>query len=350
MWGVVYHGAGDFCWEEVGKPVLQGPADAIVRVRRAGICGSDLHLWHGLPLPDRGFAVGHEFVGVVEEVGPAVRTLAPGDRVLVSCTAGCGTCEACRSGLHSGCSVTTGGGAHSNVFGFSRSLAGGQAEAVRVPFADVNAFRIPDAMDDERALFLTDALPTADMATELAAVEPGDAVVVFGCGPVGSLVQRCARLRGAARVIAVDPDPARLARARERGCEVVNPDAEDLVKRVLGLTGGRGADAIVEAVGRAELVASAVTLARPGGRIAVVGLIAAPVELPWGALLLKSLSLRTGLVSPQRHVTRLLALLESGRLDPMDLITHRLPLSRAVEAYRMLSARKGDALKVVLAA
>jgi 2-desacetyl-2-hydroxyethyl bacteriochlorophyllide A dehydrogenase len=350
MKAIVFHGPHDFRYESVDDPTLACDDDAIIRVTRSAICGSDLHLWHGsLPVvTDHDFAVGHEFVGTVEEVGRAVRTLHPGDRVFVSCTLGCGSCDLCRRGLYSGCSVATAGGTRNNIIGFSAAYPGGQAERVRVPFADVNAFRIPDAVGDEQALFLTDILPTADMATEFAQVQPGDRVVIFGCGPVGSLAQRCARLRGAAQVIAVDPSEGRLARAGQEGCAVIHPEKEDLVQRVLELTGGRGADSVIEAVGRPELVATAAALVRPGGRIAVVGVMVGPVEVPWALMLMKNLSLQAGLVNPQRHATRLLGLIEGGRIDPTEIVTHRLPLSRGVEGYEIFAERRDEVLKVVL--
>ncbi len=226
MKAIVYHGAEDFRFESVPDASLRDAGDALVRVTRTAICGSDLHLWHGagLPLAEKGFAVGHEFVGVVEDVGLAVRGIRKGDRVLASCTTGCGSCAPCREQLHSACTVTTANGAQA-VFGFSSALSGAQAEAVRVPFADVNLFRIPDALSDEQALFLTDILPTGYMGAELAEVGAGDVVVVFGCGPVGAFAQRAAQLRGAARVLAVDLDAQRLALAGARGLRDDRPAA-----------------------------------------------------------------------------------------------------------------------------
>jgi len=349
MKALVFHGTHDLRYDSTDDPRLEANGDVIVRVTKTAICGSDLHLWHGgLPAAELGFAVGHEFVGIAEEVGPAVRTLRPGDRVLTSCTLGCGTCDSCRRGLFSGCREATAAGTRTNIIGFSAVYPGGQAERVRVPFADANCFRIPDAVSDEQAVFLTDILPTADMATELAGVQPGDRVVIFGCGPVGSLAQRCARIRGAAQVIAVDLDEGRLARARALGCETVHPERESLPERVLALTGGKGADSAIEAVGRPELVVAATALVRPGGQIAVVGVMLAPVEVPWALMLMRNLGLHAGLVSPQRHIPHLLALIESGRLDPTEIITHRLPLSEGVAAYEMFAERRDDVLKVVL--
>lgn len=349
MKAVVYHGPADFRFESVADAALRDPSDVVVRVSRTAICGSDLHLWHGgVPVLEQGFAVGHEFVGVVEDAGAAVRTVRRGDRVLVSCTTGCGTCAPCRDGLHSACPVTTAGGAQ-NVFGFSSALPGGQAEAVRVPFADTNCFRIPASVDDEHALFLTDILPTGYLGAELAEVGAGDVVVVLGCGPVGAFAQRASQLRGAARVLAVDPDTGRLARAAARGCETIDPAQDDVAARVLAATGGRGADAVIEAVGRPELLQQALLLARAGGRIAVIGLCAAPVEIQPILLFLKNLTLRSGLVNPQRFVPRLLAAIEAGRLDPTEIITHRLALADAARGYELFARHEDGALKVVLA-
>jgi alcohol dehydrogenase len=349
MQGITFHGPNDFRYQEAKDPELGSDSDAIISVTRSAICGSDLHLLHGtLPVADQGFVVGHECVGVVEEVGSGVRTLAKGDRVFVSCTVGCGTCVYCRRGLYSGCKVTTAGGTRSNIIGFSAAYPGVQAERASVPFADVNAFRIPDGVSDEQALFLTDILPTAEMVVQFAGVKPGDRVVIFGCGPVGSLAQRCAQIHGAARVIAVDLEGSRLERARQLGCDVINPGKENLLERVAELTGGEGADSAIEAVGRPELIGQAALLVRPGGTIAVAGVIVAPVELPWALFLMRNLSLRAGLVNPQCHVGPLLSLIESGRLDPTEIITHRLPLSEGLAGYEMFAERRAGVLKVVL--
>jgi len=348
MKAIVYHGPKDFRVESIADPGLRDDADVLVRVTRSAICGSDLHLWHGgMPVAETGFAVGHEVVGVVEAAGRAVRTLRRGDRVLVSCTTGCGTCAPCRESLASACHVTTANGGQ-NVFGFSRGLPGGQAEALRVPFADANCFRIPDSLSDESALFLTDILPTGYMGADLAEVGPGDVVVVLGCGPVGAFAARAAQLRGAARVLAVDLDAGRRARAAARGCEAIDPAGDDLAARVLAATNGRGADAVIEAVGRPELIQQALLLARPGGRVAVIGLCMAPVEIQPALLFLRNLSLRSGLVCPQRYVPKLLAAIEGGRLDPTEIITHRLPLAEGVRGYELFARHDDGALKVVL--
>jgi 2-desacetyl-2-hydroxyethyl bacteriochlorophyllide A dehydrogenase len=347
--GITFHGVHDFRYGQTGDPSLEADSDVILGVTRTAICGSDLHLWHGsLPAAEPGFVVGHECVGVVEEVGSGVQTLAKGDRAFVSCTLGCGTCSFCRQGLYSGCKVTTAGGTRTNIMGFSAAFPGVQADRVRVPFADANAFKLPDGVSDEQSLFLTDILPTAEMVVQFAEVEAGDRVVIFGCGPVGALAQRVAQVYGAARVIAVDLEDTRLERARQLGCDTVNPDKENLAERVLELTGGEGADAVIEAVGRPELIASAALLLRPGGITAVAGVNVAPVELPWALYMMRNLGLRAGLVNPQNHVERLFSLIESGRIDPTEIVTHRMPLSEGLAGYEMFAERRPGVLKVIL--
>jgi len=348
MQAITYHGPKDFRVERVPDARRESDADAVVRVSRASICGSDLHLWHGAtPIAETGFVVGHEFVGVVEDAGSAVRSVRRGDRVLASALVGCGSCDPCRNGLWSGCSVVTAGG-RQNCFGFSSGLPGGQAEAVRVPFADSNLFRIPDELSDEQALFLTDILPTGYMGAELAEVGPGDLVVVLGCGPVGAFAQRSAQLRGAARVIAVDLDEGRLARARARGCEAVNPRADDLAARVAEASDGRGADAVIEAVGRPDLLLKGIEISRAGGRLAAIGVIMEPIAFPFLALFLKNLSLRSGVVNPQRYVRLLVPLIEAGRIDPTEVISHRIPLAQGVHGYEIFASHADNAFKVVL--
>ena len=349
MKGIVYHGTEDFRVDRVEDPKLQADTDVIVRVTRTAICGSDLHLWHGPQRPVSGFTMGHEFMGVVEEAGPAVHRFRTGDRVLAACTTGCGHCHLCRTGNWGGCSETTKLGALTNVYG-NPLLQGGQAEAARVPFADANLFAVPESLADEQALFLTDILPTGYMGALFAEIEPGDVVVVFGCGPVGTFAQRAAELFGPSAVIAVDLDDGRLARARERGCQTVNPSREDLRAAIDELTDGRGADAVIEAVGKNELVKKAVEIARSGARIAAIGVIAdGPLELPFlDGIFAKNLTLRSGLVAPQEYVPHLLPLIEQGRIDPTEIITHRLPLDDGVNGYRVFANHDEDVLKVVL--
>jgi threonine dehydrogenase-like Zn-dependent dehydrogenase len=347
--GIIYHGQHDFRVEEVADPAIQHPHDAIVRVEETAICGSDLHLWHGESLPVDGFAMGHEFGGIVEDVGSAVAHFRKGDRVVVSCTAGCGHCSFCSRKLYGGCTTLAPAGPYTNVFG-NPLLPGGQAEGVRVPWADINLFRVPESLGLEQALFVTDILPTGTMGAELAEVGFGDVVVVFGCGPVGTFAQRASQIRGAAAVVAVDLHEGRLARAKERGCIPVNPSREDLKERVLELTHGEGADAAVEAVGVPALVRDAIDVVRHGGRVSVVGVIPADeVPLPiMSGVMAKNMTLRAGLVTPQNHVQSLLPLIEQGRLDPTEIITHRMPLCDGVKGYEVFAAREEDVLKVVL--
>jgi threonine dehydrogenase-like Zn-dependent dehydrogenase len=348
MKAIVYHGPRDFRVDNVPDPKIEASTDAVVRIERTAICGSDLHFYHGDPLPVSGFAMGHEFLGTIEDVGADVRRFQPGQRVLVACTIGCGICSLCRDDLYSGCLETTQMGPLTNIFG-SPLHPGGQAEGARVPFADTNLLPIPPEFDDEQVLFLTDILPTGTMGADLAEVGPGDVAVVFGCGPVGTFAQQAALLRGAACVIAVDLDDGRLAKASARGCLPLNPTREDLGEVVRGLTGGRGADCAVEAVGKAELIRQALDVVRPGGCVSVVGVVLEDVTLPFlNSVLGKNVTLRGGTVNPQRYYIQLLALIRAGRLDPTEIITHRLPLADGVRGYEIFDAHEEDVLKVVL--
>ncbi len=348
MKAIVYCGERDVRYSDVADPSLDRDTDVIVRVTRTAICGSDLHLWHGGMETEPGFAVGHEFLGTIEEVGAGVRHFGKGDRVLASCTIGCGACGMCRQGMYSGCSIQAAESA-GNVFGFSSQLPGGQAEGVRVPFADSTLFSVPESLSDEQALFLTDILPTGYMGAEFAEVAPGDTVVVFGCGPVGTFAQMSAHLRGAARVVAVDLDDERLELAAKRGCDTVNPDKANLGELVLEWTNGVGADCAIEAVGRADLITQAAAVTRAGGRVAVIGVLTEPMaSLPWMLFFMKNLTLRTGLVNPQNYIPKLMALIEQGRLDPTAIISHRLPLSDGARGYDIFAGHKERALKVVM--
>lgn len=350
MKGLVFHGHEDVRYESFADPKLEDAHDVVVRIEKTAICGSDLHFWHGDGIPGAPpFLLGHEFAGVVEDAGGAVERFRKGDRVLVSCTAGCGHCDECRDHRYGGCATLTNGIPYSNVFG-SPLRPGGQAEAARVPFADTNLFRVPDGMDYEQCLFLTDILPTGYMGSELAEVGPGDVVVVFGCGPVGTFAQRGAQLRGASQVFAVDLDDVRLARARARGCTPVNARTQDVKQVVLEATRGRGADCAIEAIGKPELVTQAIDVVRFGGRVAVIGVMPpGDVGVPWMlGVMGKNLTLRSALVEPQNYVGKLLPLIEQGRLDPTEIITHRLPLSDGARGYEVFANHAEDALKVVL--
>ena len=349
MKAVVYHGHEDFRVEQVKDPEIQAPTDAVVRVERTAICGSDLHMWHGPTMEIPGFTMGHEVLGVVDDVGADVQHLKRGDRVIVSCTTGCGTCWMCRHDEHGGCTTLTPAGPYTNVFG-NPLLPGGQAEGLRVPFADVNLYKVDPRVDDERVLFLTDILPTGFMGADLADIQVGDVVVVFGCGPVGVFAQLSAELFGPAAIIAVDLDDRRLVKAKERGCIPVNPETQDLMSVIHEHSDGRGADCAIEAVGSPALVQRALEVIRPGGRVSIIGVVTddqVPIPIMTG-LMAKTATMRAGLVSPHKYIPRLLPLIEQGRLDPSQIITHRLPLDRAIDGYRIFANHEEDVLKVVL--
>ena len=349
MKAIVYHGPRDLRVDDVPDPKIESSTDAVVQIERTAICGSDLHFYHGDPLPVTGFPMGHEFLGTIQDVGSDVTRYKPGQRVLVSCTIGCGHCSLCRDDLYSGCLETTQLGPLTNIFG-SPLHAGGQAEGAKVPFADTNLLPIPEDLSDEQILFLTDILPTGYMGADLAEVGPGDVAVIFGSGPVGTFAQRGALLRGAACVVAVDLDEGRLAKAAARGCRPLNPTNEDVVEVAKQLTQGRGADCAIEAVGKAELVQKAIEVVRPGGRVSVVGVIIAnDVTVPFlQAVMGKNLTLRSGIVNPQHYYPELVQLIRQGRLEPQEIITHRLPLTEAVRGYEIFDAHEEDVLKVVL--
>ena len=343
MRGVVLHGAGDVAVDDVPDPELPGADGVIVRIERSAICGSDLHLYHGI-LATPGVRLGHEFIGTVEEVGPSVLTVDKGDRVLVSGVIGCGRCPACLARDPVVC--------HNNgtkVFGTALELPGGQAEACAVPAADASVLKLPAGISDEHALLLTDILPTGYLAAQRADITPGDTVVVIGLGPVGVLALQCAWLFGPARILAVDMVPERLARAVELGAEPIDASDGATVAKVLDATGGRGGPAVIEAVGADQTINDAIFCAAPGGTISVVGVsmnFALPMPMP--ALLLKRLTLRVTLAAIPSTWERLVPLLERRQLVPDDLFTHRFALADAAEAYRLFDSREDGVLKVAL--
>ena len=351
MKAIVYQGHKQMAYQDVADPRIEAQTDAIVRIERTAICGSDLHIYHGPARPEMGeFTPGHEFLGTIDDVGDDVRRFKRGDRVLVSCTIGCGGCTLCDENLYSGCLVTTATGPVTNVFG-SPLNPGGQAEAVKVPFADTNLFRIPPGLEDEQVLFLTDILPTGYMGADLAEVSPGDTVVVIGCGPVGVFAQLSALIRGAAIVIAVDLDEGRLAKAEARGCRPLNPGKEDLLEVVKSFTAGRGADSAIEAVGKPATVRSALESVRPGGRVAVIGVVSGGQQVSIDFLPLvmgKNLTIRSGIVNPQYYIPKLMPMIAQGKLDPTEIITHRLALSDGPRGYEIFDNHEEDVLKVVM--
>jgi 2-desacetyl-2-hydroxyethyl bacteriochlorophyllide A dehydrogenase len=343
MRAVVLRGERDIVVEDVPDPTLPGPDGLILRVDHTAICGSDLHLYHG-PMTVPGAHLGHEFVGTVEEVGPTVRTVRRGDRVLVSGVIGCGVCVACRAGDVVVCQT-----AGTKVFGTSLELAGGQAEAVAVPAADASVLVIPEGISDEQAVLLTDILPTGYLGALRADITPGDVVVVIGLGPVGVFALQCAQLHGPSRILAVDVVPDRLARAAELGAEPIDASDGNTVAKVYDATGGRGAQAVIEAVGSDQTINDAILCAAPGGTISVVGVnlnLAYPFPMP--VALFKRLTFRVTLASIPTTWSALVPLVASGKLHPEDVFTHRMGLSEAAEAYRIFDAREDGVLKVLL--
>lgn len=377
MKAVAYQGPRRMSVVDKPLPRIEHPADIVLRVTRTAICGSDLHLYHGL-VPDTrvGATFGHEFAGVVEEVGSAVVTLKRGDRVVVPFNIACGTCFYCERGLSSmcessNCSCSIGGGA----FGYSHTTGGyegGQAEFVRVPFADVGPFKIPDDMQEEDVLFLSDILPTGYQAAEMGSIKPGETVCVFGAGPVGLMTMRCAWLMGAGRVIAVDRLEYRLDFARRwAGAETLNFEDEDgdVVGPLRALTEGRGPDVCIDAVGceasgsalqwllgAAKLQAGSATAlgwsiqaVRRGGNVVMIGVYGPPWNLlPIGDAMNKGLTLRGAQCNVKRYMPHLLEHIRAGRLDPKTIISHRFPLERAEEAYRLFDRKHDDCIKCVL--
>jgi len=344
MKAIVFHGPLDVRVESVPDATLHDPRGALVRVTRASICGSDLHPYHGvLPIP-AGVTLGHECVGVVEAVGREVRRFKKGDRVIVPGVIGCGDCDSCRRGYVVGCMHLP-----NKVFGFVHDLPGGQAEALYVPVADAHLFPSPPELSDEQVLFLTDILPTGYYAAQNAAITPGQTIAVVGCGPVGLFAIMTAQLFGPARVLAIDRVAHRLEVARRLGAVPVDASAVDPRTAVAEATGGRGADAVIEAVGAAETVQLALDLVRIGGVVSVVGvLLDAAFPFPMGTAFLKDLSFHIGLVNVPEFVPKLLPLVQSGRLDPTLLISHRLPLSEGRRAYDLFDKRADGCVKVAL--
>lgn len=343
MRALVYHGPEDIRCESRPDPSPKGLDGAVVRVTQAGICGSDLHIYHGHGFsPDDGYIVGHEAVGEVVEVGSGVRRFQVGDRVMVSASTGCAVCDACRQGHVSQCR-----NAMMGCYGLGHALEGSQAEAVAVPSADTGLALLSDAISDEQALLLTDNLPTAYFGARRAGIQPGDDVAVVGLGPVGLCAIESAFVLGAARVFAIDLVPERRRLAEIFGAEAI--DAEDPIQAVFEKTAGRGVDRVVEAVGADATIRLALSLARTEGSVSVVGVNQnACFDFNMAAAQVRSLSFHIGLCSVQAELPALLPLVESGRIDPARTISHRMSLSEGAEAYRLFAGREDGACKVVL--
>ena len=383
------------CWmgnrsvevQDVPEPKILNARDAIIKVTSTAICGSDLHLYNGfMPSMKKGDVVGHEFMGEVVELGRAVSNLSIGDRVVVPFPIACGRCEQCQRGMHSLCENSNPnalmaekmwGYSPCGIFGYSHMLggyAGGQAEYVRVPFADVGPLKIPEGLEDEQVLFLSDIFPTGYMAAEMCGIEPGDVVAVWGCGPVGQCAIKSAYMLGADRVIAIDRFEYRLEVARwGGGAETLNYEHINIPEALGEMTGGRGPDHCIDAVGmeghapglayaydklktnlfmetdRPIALREAILCCRSGGTVSVAGVYGGLIDkFPIGAVVNRSLTIRSGQCHVHRYLQPLLARIQAREIDPSFIISHRLPLDAAPEAYDMFSKKHDECLKVVL--
>jgi len=388
MKATCWYGAQDLRVEEVPDPHLINPRDAIVRITSTAICGSDLHMYGGMiPTMMQGDIVGHEFMGEVMEVGPAVKNLQVGDRVVVPFPIACGNCFFCAKGMFSLCENSNPnalmaeklwGHSPCGIFGYSHLLggyAGGQAEYARVPFADVGPIKVPSTLSDEQVLFLSDILPTGYMAAENCNIQRGDTIAVWGCGPVGQLAIVSAKLLGAERVIAIDRFEERLRMARQHaGADYVLDYTQVNVGEALDeLTGGRGPDSCIDAVGmeahlpgvlglydRAKLalrleterggaLRQAIRQCRNGGTVSIAGVYGGFTDsVPMGSVVNRALTIKSGQTHVHRYLRPLLERIEKGELDPSFIVTHRMSLDEAPQAYRMFRDKREECVKVVL--
>jgi threonine dehydrogenase-like Zn-dependent dehydrogenase len=388
MKALSWHGRADMRCEEVPDPILVDPTDAIVRITSTAICGSDLHLYDGFnPFMEPGDILGHEPMGIVEEVGSEVRRLRKGDRVVVPFTISCGACFFCQKTLYSLCETTNRnadlarkvmGHTTAGLFGYSHltgGYAGGQAQYLRVPYADVGPLRIDSDLPDEQVLFLSDIFPTGWMAAVNADIEPGDTVAVWGCGPVGQFSIQSAWMLGAGRVIAIDRVPERLEMARRHGrAETINFDEVGVYDQLMEMTSGRGPDRCIDAVGaeahgtttlesmydkaktmlmqetdRPHVIREAIMCCRPGGTISMPGVYLGVVDkIPMGSFMNKALTLKTGQTHVPRFHDELLRRVESGEIDPSFVITHTVPIDKGPEMYRTFRDKEDGCIKVVL--
>jgi threonine dehydrogenase-like Zn-dependent dehydrogenase len=383
-----WEGAKHLKVEDVPDPKILNQGDAIVRITSTAICGSDLHLFNGfIPTMERGDVLGHEFMGEVMEIGKTVKKLKVGDRVVVPFPIACGECWSCRHDLWSLCENSNPnawiaekmmGHSPAGIFGYSHMMggfAGGQAEYARVPFADVGPLRVPDDIPDEKVLFLSDIFPTGYMGAEMCGIENGDTIAVWGCGPVGQFAIASAKLLGAERVIAIDRFPYRLRIARERaGADTtINYEETSVMEALRELTGGRGPDACIDAVGleghapglqgfydkakqsmrlesdRIPALRQAILACRNGGTVSIIGAYAGfDDKFPLGSLMNRSLTIKTGQCHVHRYMKPLLEHIEKGDIDPSFVITHKMDLEDAPVGYDTFMFKEDECLKVVL--
>jgi threonine dehydrogenase-like Zn-dependent dehydrogenase len=386
MRALCWHGAEDVRVDTVPDPTILNPRDAIIKITSTAICGSDLHLYNGyIPTLKSGDILGHEFMGEVVELGPAVKNLNIGDRVVIPFTISCGSCFFCQRDLWSLCDNSNPnawmaeklyGHSPAGLFGYSHLLggyAGGQAQYVRVPFADVGALKIPDGLRDEQVLFLTDIFPTGYMAAENCDIQQGDTVAVWGCGPVGQFSIRSAFMLGAERVIAIDRFPERLEMAKAGGAEILNYEEVETGVALKEMTGGRGPDCCIDAVGmeahgtgfmaaydgikqtfrletdRPLVLREAIVACRKGGKVSVPGVYGGFIDkVPMGAFVNKGLTMRSGQTHVHKYLKPLLERIQNGDIDPTFVVTHTLPLEEAPQAYKIFRDKKENCIKVVL--
>ncbi|MET7879292.1 zinc-dependent alcohol dehydrogenase [Micromonospora profundi] len=373
---------------DVPDPKLMNARDAIVKISTTAICGSDLHLYHGyIPAMRKGDILGHEFMGEVVEVGPQVRNLKAGDRVVVPFPIACGHCSSCQRGLYSVCENSNPnagiaekvmGHSPAGIFGYSHLLggyAGGQAEYARVPFADIGPLKVPDEIPDDQAVTLADVFPTGWMGAEMCDIKPGQVIAVWGAGPVGLLAAASARLLGAERVIVIDRLPYRLRLAEQHaGAETINYEHTDVLDTLNELTAGRGPDACIDAVGleghhgnaaiyaydrakqatrteteRPFALREAILACRSGGVVSVIGAYGGVVDkFPMGAFMNRSLTMRTGQCHVQRYTRPLLERIQRGEIDPSFVVSHRMPLRDAPKGYKIFQKKQDECTKVLL--
>jgi threonine dehydrogenase-like Zn-dependent dehydrogenase len=382
-----WNGVTDVRVEDVPDPTLLNPRDAILRVTSTAICGSDLHLYDGyIPTMMKGDILGHEFMGEIVEVGPGVKNLKVGDRVVNPFPIACGNCFFCQSQEYSLCensnpnawmAESMWGHSPAGLFGYSHMLggyAGGQAEYVRIPFADVGPIKVPAHLSDEQVLFLSDIFPTGYMAAENCGIEPGDTIAVWGCGPVGLFAIASAYLLGAERVFAIDRFPERLRKAREDcKAETLNYEEVNVREALRELTGGRGPDACIDAVGmeghahgvvgaydrvkhalrmqtdRPTVLREAILACRKGGTVSVPGVYGGFLDkVPFGSIVNKALTVKSGQTHVQRYLRPLLDLIEQGRIDPSFVVSHRMRLEDAPKGYQMFRDKQDECIKVIL--
>jgi threonine dehydrogenase-like Zn-dependent dehydrogenase len=386
MKAVCWNGIRDVRVETVPDPKILNPRDAIIDISSTAICGSDLHLYDGyIPMMKQGDILGHEFMGEVVEVGHDVHNLKVGDRVVIPFTIACGNCFFCQHQLWSLCDNSNpsaqvaellDGFSGSGLYGYSHiygGYAGGQAEYARVPFADVGPIKIPDGIQDEQVLFLSDIFPTGYMAAENCNIQPGDIIAIWGCGPVGQFAIRSAYLLGAERVIAIDRIPERLRMAEEGNATVLNYEEVDVMEALRDLTGGRGPDACIDAAGmeahgtgieyiydkakqtlrletdRPIALRHAIYACRKGGIVSIPGVYGGLLDkFPMGIAFAKALTFKMGQTHVHRYLRPLLERIERGEIDPSFVITHRMNLDDAPEGYKIFKYKEDDCIKIVL--